>query len=91
MIPLIWSKAAEDDLDAIINYIAQDNIEAALNTLDEITRQSKRLCDYPLSGREGRIKATRELVVARSPYVIVYTVSETVTLLRILHGAQKWP
>ncbi|TJV25813.1 MAG: type II toxin-antitoxin system mRNA interferase toxin, RelE/StbE family, partial [Mesorhizobium sp.] len=42
--------------------------------------------------RPGRIAGTRELVVARTPYIAAYAVvADTVRILRILHGAQMWP
>jgi toxin ParE1/3/4 len=35
---------------------------------------------------------TTELVVVGTPYVVVYRVERSVVLvLRILHGAQRWP
>jgi len=37
---------------------------------------------------------TRELVIARTPYVVAYTVDpqiDTVIILRVLHGARQWP
>jgi plasmid stabilization system protein ParE len=35
---------------------------------------------------------TRELVLAPLPWVMVYVVSdETVEIVRVLHGAQRWP
>jgi toxin ParE1/3/4 len=37
------------------------------------------------------MKGTRELVVTRTPYVVIYTVQGTVRLTRVLHGAQKRP
>ena len=40
----------------------------------------------------GRIDNTRELLVQRLPYVIVYEVfDERVLILNIVHAAQKWP
>lgn len=51
----------------------------------------ERLCDFPLSGRAGRARGTRELVVAPTPFVVVYTVAEDVVVLRVLHGARRWP
>jgi toxin ParE1/3/4 len=34
----------------------------------------------------------RELVIPTLPYVMVYDVAgDSVRILRVLHGAQKWP
>ncbi|CAK7262210.1 type II toxin-antitoxin system RelE/ParE family toxin [Shinella sp. YE25] len=53
---------------------------------------ARRLCDFPESGRTGRVAGTRELVVTGTPYLAAYLVSgETVRILRVLHGAQQWP
>jgi toxin ParE1/3/4 len=37
------------------------------------------------------VAGTRELVVSRTPFIVVYAVGDAVELLRILHGAQQWP
>jgi toxin ParE1/3/4 len=37
------------------------------------------------------VPATRELVVAGTPWVVVYRVKNRVEILRVLHGAQSWP
>ena len=58
---------------------------------DDIERQIERLRDFPRSGRIGRMPETRELVVSGTPYIVVYLVSDDVELIRVLHGAQKWP
>ena len=43
-------------------------------------------------GRVGRVRGTRELVIAGTPYIAAYRVKGRVILiLRILHGAQLWP
>jgi toxin ParE1/3/4 len=35
---------------------------------------------------------TRELVIARTPFVVAYRLrNETIEILRVLHGAQRWP
>jgi toxin ParE1/3/4 len=47
---------------------------------------------FPYSGREGRSPDTREWVVRRYPYVIVYAIGpsdEGVTILGVFHCAQK--
>ncbi len=47
----------------------------------------------PQLGRRGRVKATRELVVAGTPFIVAYTVlrGQVVEILAVIHGAQEWP
>lgn len=87
-----WTLRAGHDRRNLIDYIAQDSPTAALDQLDEIERQTDRLAEHPKLGRLGRVKGTRELVVNRTPFIAVYRIKgEAVQILRLLHGAQKWP
>ena len=79
------------DLDSIVDHIALEKPSAALDIWDDIERQIERLRDFPRSGRIGRMPETRELVVSGTPYIVVYLISDDVELIRVLHGAQKWP
>lgn len=79
------------DLNRIADYIALENPSAALDIWDDIEGQIERLRDFPHSGRTGRVPETRELVVSGTTYIVVYLVSGDVELIRVLHGAQKWP
>lgn len=91
---LVWLPAARQDRTAAVDYIAADNPSAALKQLDEIERQSERLAAFPLMGREGRVEGTRELVITGTPFILVYRVPPgggQVQILRLLHGAQRWP
>lgn len=49
------------------------------------------LAFYPLIGRPGRVEGTRELVISDTPYIAIYRVKDRVEVLRIRHGAQRWP
>ena len=50
------------------------------------------LLTFPYRGCAGKEEGTRELVLSSLPYVVVYQVSgEVIHIVRILHGAQKWP
>jgi len=81
-----------EDLERIAEHIARDKPGAALAMWDEIESKVERLREFPNSGRPGRLKGTRELVVPRTPFIVVYRVAKThVELIRVLHGAQKWP
>lgn len=89
---LTWSAFALSDRDAIFTYIEADNPAAAVLVDERIVAASRRLLDFPASGRVGRIAGTRELVINGTPYVAVYAVTDTtVRIIRVLHGAQEWP
>lgn len=91
---LVWLARARANRTEAITYIAQESSRAALNQLDEIERQTDMLTDYPEMGRVGRKRGTRELIVNRTPFIIVYRVRprvQRIEILRLLHGAQQWP
>jgi toxin ParE1/3/4 len=89
---LNWARDADSDLESIEDYIGRDNAESAFRILAEIVRQVEMLEEHPGMGRPGRVEGTRELVIAGLPYVIAYLHrGDTVTVLRVLHGAMKWP
>lgn len=89
---LRWSPSAERNADLIWEYIAQDNVDAADNLRQAMHSAAERLCDYPLMGRHGRAAKTRELVVAGTPYILIYRVHHSeIEIARVVHGAQDWP
>lgn len=88
---LEWKAAAASDLMAIVDYISDDNPEAARVLVDEIEGKVALLLDHPKRCRLGRVQGTRELVV-RPNYIVVYSEdTAAVTILRVLHAAQMWP
>ena len=83
---------ANSDLAELVTYIPADNPKAACRMHDEIQRQTGILAAHPEAGRLGRVTGTRELVIAGTPYIAAYRVaSDIVTILRVLHGARRWP
>ncbi len=91
---LVWLAQARANRTDVIAYIAGENPRAALDQLDEIERQTDMLIDYPEMGRVGRKRGTRELVLNRTPFIIVYRLrprAQRIEILRLLHGAQQWP
>lgn len=88
---LEWKATAIADLLAIIDYISDDNPDAAQALKDEIEAKTSRLPEHPQMYRVGRIDGTREMVV-RPNYIVVYADNiDTITILRVLHAAQQWP
>ncbi len=89
---LVWLKRALNDRDAQLDYIAKDNPLAAVAQGDHIDDQIDQLLQHPKMGRPGRTQGTRELVISRTPFIVVYRIKgKRIELLRLLHGAQKWP
>ncbi len=89
---LKWTHAASRDLDSVEEYISAADSGAAIETVLEIIRHVGMLAEHPGMGRPGRVDGTRELVIAGLPYVVAYLHrGDTVTVLRVLHGAMKWP
>jgi toxin ParE1/3/4 len=75
-----------------LDYIAADKPSAAARIDTQIEHQIDLLLSHPLMGREGRVQGTRELVISNSPFVIVYRIKgQNIEVLRLLHGAQRWP
>ncbi len=51
MAEVIWTEPALQELDAIAEYIALDNPAAASQLVSTVFKKSKRLEDFPQSGR----------------------------------------
>jgi toxin ParE1/3/4 len=89
---VIWSQEALYDLQALRQYIAQDNATAANRIGKRILDAVKILPEQPAIGRAGRVPATRELVVSGTPYILPYRVKNgVIEILRVFHGAMQWP
>jgi addiction module RelE/StbE family toxin len=89
---LEWSVFARADRKSIFDYIEEDNPRAAITVDERIRTRVVSLAQFPEMGRPGRIEGTRELVVSGTPYIAAYRITgDTVQILRVLHGAQKWP
>jgi toxin ParE1/3/4 len=87
-----WLPLAERNRESQLAYIGERNPWAAIDMGDAIEAAVRHLVENPHMGRRGRVKGTRELVVRDTPYVIAYRVEpDAVVILRLLHGAQKWP
>jgi toxin ParE1/3/4 len=92
---VVWSKHAQNDFGGILDYIAEDNPAAAQRVADRIDQTIRTLAATP-SGRRGRVSGTYEKVVRSLPYIVAYALGdepkghETITILRVIHGARDW-
>jgi toxin ParE1/3/4 len=91
-IDIWWLRTATRNRFEQLEFIVLDNPRAAIRVDREIERQTEMLRDFPMLGREGRVPGTRELVINRSPFIAVYRIkANRIEILRLLHGAQRWP
>ena len=87
-----WLARALANLNAEAEYIARDNQQAAARMVEAVHESVDLLERYPALGRPGRVAGTRELVVSGTPYIVPYRVRDNeVQILRVFHGARKWP
>ena len=87
----ILRKKAEEDLTAIIDYIARDNPSAALKLYETFLAQFEYLAQFPQSGRlrtEFR-PVVRSLAIGK--YIAFFCEADPVEIVRVLHGARSFP
>jgi len=86
-----WTLRTLRRLDEIGAHIEQDNPDATARVIARIVTALDMLADLPASGRPGRIKGTREVVLADIPYIIPYRVSRDIEIITVMHAHQRWP
>ena len=80
------------DIRGITRYIRKDNPSAARAVAKAILDTADSLSLFPLRGREGKNAGTREMLVPRLPYIVVYRVTDAaVHIVHIHHAARDWP
>ena len=85
-------KKALKNLDDEIFFLSKENPEKAKQVLKKIEEHIQLLKKNPSLGREGRIVGTRELVVAKTKYIIPYRVKNLrIEILRIFHTSRRLP
>lgn len=88
---LRWRPMALADREAILTFIAEDDVNAAIQLDEEFEAKAEIARHRPTLYKGGRVAGTRELVV-RPNYVMVYRVlPDAIEVLRVLHASQRWP
>lgn len=87
-----WLSPAEQDLSNLVDWYEENAPDYLTQVTQQILKASLSLQNMPLRGRAGLVDGTRELLVPRLPYMLVYAVTESeVAILRLLHQHQNWP
>jgi toxin ParE1/3/4 len=89
---VVWAQSARDALDEVIEYIAGESRQAAVQVLEEALRAGASLATMSERGRivrELNDPAIRELFVFK--YRLLYEVEDhRVLILAFLHGARDF-
>ncbi len=91
---VLWTHTAKNDLEEIIEYIAQDSLETAIKKYEEIKATAKKLSIFPEQGRiipelaEQNIVKYRELII--SPWRLMYKIEkEAIYIMAIIDGRRN--
>ncbi|MGA2425331.1 MAG: type II toxin-antitoxin system RelE/ParE family toxin [Terriglobales bacterium] len=90
---LEWTEQAVRQLDQAHHTIALANSEdVAARITMRIVTSVQRLATFPMAGRSGRVRGTRELVISNTPFIAAYAIDQDrIVVLAVYHGAQQWP
>jgi toxin ParE1/3/4 len=87
---IVWSEAAIRNLVEIREYVSHDRPGAARRLGRRILAAADRLAKHPHLGYPGREPETRELIVAGTPYIVVYEIrGNLMAVLAVLHTARE--
>ncbi len=89
-VEIVWSALARRRLQEIHEYVSRDKPGAAQSLVLRIVAAVENLRNYPHLGRAGTNPSTRELVIGRTPYIVVYRLrADIVRIVTVWHGAQR--
>ena len=87
-----WTQKALRNLEDEIEFIGQDDPQAAKLVARRVIETLAVLVGQPGIGRPGRVHGTRELVVLKTRYLVPYRVrGEVVEILRVFHTSRRLP
>ncbi|NEQ26793.1 MAG: type II toxin-antitoxin system RelE/ParE family toxin [Microcoleus sp. SIO2G3] len=90
--PVRWLRKALKNLEQAYQFVAAEDVDAAVQLVLRIQAAVEQLERFPQLGRVGRVEGTRELVIANTPFIVVYRVKgRTVEILRVLHSSRQYP
>lgn len=90
---IIWSPTARTKTKEILEYVAEDNPDAALTLIDQFEAKVEKLKENPETGRvlpELKNDKIRELVVHKNYGVICELSPDKIEILTIRHFRQNF-
>ncbi|WP_306258404.1 type II toxin-antitoxin system RelE/ParE family toxin [Pararhizobium sp. IMCC21322] len=88
-----FTPEALSDLKHIHTYIAEFDPSAADRVISRIRQVTQIFENFPLLGREGLVKDTREFAVTGLPYTIIYKITSPtdIDILTVIHQRRQYP
>ena len=89
-----WADPAWEDIDELVGYLIgqEEDVQLVEEIVKRILQAPEHLSVMPWSGKPGRVPDTRELLVQKTRYSLVYAVSDTtVFILRVMHSSRLFP
>jgi len=84
---VVWTKAADSNIQAIYDYIAQTSADYARRMIERITDRSPQIGAFPMAGRtvpEFQVGQLRE--VFEHPYRIIYRIRpDRIDIIAVVH------
>jgi toxin ParE1/3/4 len=90
-VKVVWTDIAVQHLSAIYSYVAQNSPAYAEKLIDQLTRRSQQISNFPLSGRKVPEFETAQIreVIEGAYRIIYYIKPEQIDILAVLHGSQQ--
>jgi len=86
---LEFTKRFFNNLAAHEEYIAQDNPVAAKKVANLIFEAAEGLETFPMLGKTGEVAGTRELIISKYPYTLIYRLTtDKVRVIAVLNQSQ---
>ncbi len=86
-----YTKNSIKNLEEIFDYSKQHNKRVAYTISQIIELSINNLLFSPYSGRAGLIKNTRELIIPKTKYILVYRLkNEIIEIIAVVHSSMDW-
>ncbi len=90
---IIWSDEALNDVELAKTYYSKEDGEILVKKfLNEAKQKTIQLYDFPHLGRTGEVFGTKELVLQKFPYKVVYKLQDTkLYIIAFIHQKELYP
>lgn len=90
---IIWSDDALNDVELAKKYYIQEGDKVlARHFLTEVQQKILQLYDLPHLGRIGEVFGTKELILQKFPFKVIYKIQEShLFVIAFIHQKQLYP